>query len=120
MRLQLFDLILILPVYRHAYSSKRNLAPFDDRISMSRASFVNEASSVCSVLVEPYERDVYLDYCHRHDDEKSKKVHSVGTIDTIRWLRKQPQFESFEFHLIIGGDTYLDLAVHKKWKGSDE
>lgn len=34
-----FDEIWILPVYRHTYSSKRNLASFQDRMEMCRLNF---------------------------------------------------------------------------------
>ncbi len=68
-----YDEIWVLPVYRHIFDTKRNLAPFERRVEMSKLTF----RSVLNAVVKETEKDVSL-------------LHSgaqTGTIDVLRHLK---------------------------------
>ncbi|MGF1509191.1 MAG: nicotinate-nicotinamide nucleotide adenylyltransferase [Myxococcota bacterium] len=97
------DEIWILPVYRHAFSQKRDLAAFEHRVAMCRLAF----EDLPRARVLTTEAEVH----HRTLPELP------GTVDTLRFLREaRPQDE---FLLVLGQDTFADLEAGK-WKGSDE
>ena len=107
----LFNQIWILPVYHHIYSSKRNLAPYKDRIEMCKLCFESKSSSECTVEVKTIEQEAAT-----HFNQTAGASYRVGTIDILDYLSRK--FQGVQFHLILGSDTYLDLC-NGKWKESD-
>ena len=96
-----FDEVWVLPVFRHQFSSKRDLAPFAKRVHLCQIAFESYSSETCKVRVLTVEEDV----------EASVRKH--GTIDTIHFLKKY--CPDAHFHLILGSDTYSDIIMGK-WK----
>jgi nicotinate-nucleotide adenylyltransferase len=97
------DEIWVLPVYRHAYTQKRDLAPFEDRLQMCRLAF----GDLPRTRILDVERDVQAEL----------DPAPAGTVDTLRHLRRR--CPGCRFLLVLGQDTYRDLAAHR-WKGSEE
>jgi nicotinate-nucleotide adenylyltransferase len=98
---QLADELWIVPVYRHAYPDKRQMASYEDRREMARLAF----ERFDNVRVIDTERDLSL-----------STGSWVGTIDVMRaLLAKHPDVQ---FSLLLGGDTYRDLLAGK-WKESE-
>lgn len=108
----LFDEIWVIPVYVHIYSSKRNLAPYLDRIEMCRLSMTQHSTSSCQVQVLEIEREVYEWCMTRSGDE----TYRVGSIDTLRFI--VIKYPDVKINLILGADTFQDL-VSGRWKEAD-
>ncbi|GBG27739.1 Hypothetical Protein FCC1311_039622 [Hondaea fermentalgiana] len=110
-----FDQVLVGPVYRHIYSTKHNLADYDDRLEMARRCFAGmpnvDVSDVEKRLFDEFERqDKKLDNGEREP---------VGTFDVLQHLRSLPENQDIELTLALGGDTCKDL-LEGKWKKSNE
>ncbi|MCK6549272.1 nicotinate-nicotinamide nucleotide adenylyltransferase [Myxococcota bacterium] len=101
------DEVWVLPVFRHAFHEKRDLAPFDDRVAMARLAFEAIPGLEGRVHVKLTERDVAQTM---RIDEK------VGTIDVVRRLRAERP--DVDLVLLLGADTWRDLA-RGRWKESD-
>ena len=98
-----FDEIWILPVYAHQFGKK--LETFEDRINMCRESMEPLSCPDCNVVVLPLEKIV---------NERMGGSH--GTVDTLEHIKRENP--SINLHLILGGDTFNDVAAGK-WKNGD-
>lgn len=95
----------VLPVFQHQFSSKQSLAPFQTRVNLCQLAFESCSSDACTVRVLTLEEDVECLF-KRH-----------GTIDTLHYIKEHcPQAH---LHLILGSDTYHDIAMGK-WKQGAE
>jgi len=111
-----FDEIWILPVYQHIFSSKRKLAEFNHRIEMCKLCFEDHSSSTTTVRVMSLEKEVCEHYL-----EVNGPYYRVGTVDILRFLldrQRTKQGQSDHISLILGSDTFIDLACGK-WKEAD-
>lgn len=115
-----FDVVFVLPVYDHPFSSKKSiLEPFGMRCRMCALAFESEGCDDCPVHVLPLEKYVFLDMT-----DPLPNVARCGTIDVVRWILNQhaardPSSSSLELSLVLGTDTYRDLLMGK-WKSSEE
>lgn len=101
------DEVWVLPVFRHAFHEKRDLAPFEDRVEMARLAFEGVPGLEGRVHVKLTERDVV---------EAAAPGEKTGTIDVVR--RLQAERPDVDLVLCLGADTWRDLA-RGKWKESD-
>jgi len=109
---QKFDEIWVLPVFKHMFSSKRNLAKFDDRMAMCALAFEKLSGYPHTrVCVKQMERTVCLERL------KADPTLTTGTSDILDSLTTS--FPGFSFSLAMGEDTYRDL-VRGKWKRSKD
>ena len=113
-----FDELWILPVYRHSFSSKRYLERYEHRVAMCELNFEHLSSADCPVRVMPLERDVYSSLVHRNNLTGDLAPIRMGSVDVLLWVRERLPSGS-RVSLILGGDTYRDLAGGK-WKRADE
>ena len=104
------DEVWVLPVYRHAFAAKRQMAAFDDRMAMARLAFETLAGAGGRVRVLDVEREVCLEVAAQ------APTRSVGTIDVIRFL--SARHPDAAFALLLGADTYRDL-LDGKWRESE-
>jgi nicotinic acid mononucleotide adenylyltransferase len=124
---QIFDEILILPVYKHMYPEKdRILEPFEDRMNMCYLNFhgMSGQGSRCLVTVSDFEKVIYqhLEKEIRQKDPSSfnengtlQKPLQVGTMEIMEGLQQQLYPPSlYSIHLILGSDAYRDI-MNGKW-----
>ena len=104
------DEVWVLPVYRHAFSAKREMAPFAHRMAMARLAFEQLPGVDRPVRVLDIERTV----AHAFADADPASV--PGTVDVIRRLRADHPGAAFA--LLLGADTYRDL-LEGRWKDSE-
>jgi nicotinic acid mononucleotide adenylyltransferase len=111
---QLFDEIWILPVYSHALVAKRSLEPYHHRIEMCRLNFEQLSTSELPIKVSELEMELHsLRSPHIiHEQE----LVTIGTVDMIHHI--QSYNPSLDLHLVLGTDTFNDLA-NGKWKESE-
>ena len=133
--INVFDAVLVLPVYNHVYSSKLDVlsstATYEQRMEMSRIAFSetfdNDPQSRCSVHVLPLEHQAYqcvmaLDSADSkcptiRDDCSPRTSQRKGTsflLDFITAL--YPTFTNIS--LCLGEDTANDLLAGK-WFNSE-
>lgn len=117
----LFDEVWILPVYRHIFSSKSNLAPFNDRVNMCHLSLQSLPSieqhthgKIGQVKVVEYEYELYEQLAAATDKPEELRI---GSIDIVRYLISL--YPDTTFTMLLGGDTFADLHAGK-WKNGDE
>lgn len=110
-----FAEVWVVPVYVHIYDSKRDLAPYNDRLTMCELCMLPESTPNCSVKVLDVEREVY-EWTVANCKSKSGNVR-IGSIDVLRYLHSKHPHK--RIHLILGADTFADL-VAGKWKESDK
>jgi nicotinic acid mononucleotide adenylyltransferase len=96
-----FHEVWVLPVFRHQFSSKSSLSSFENRVELCQMAFEGYTTESCVVRVLTLERDV----------EEVVKRH--GTVDTLNYIREKCL--EARLHLILGADTYNDIAMGK-WK----
>ena len=113
-RCGIFNEVWILPVYSHMFSSKSNLASFEDRVEMCRRSMLEESTSQSRVRVLELEKN-FFDYYNR-SNSAGELPFRVGTVDILEFLNAH--YASVRFHLVLGTDTYNDL-IDGKWKRSE-
>lgn len=100
------DEVWVLPVYRHAFHEKRELAPWEDRVEMARLAFEHLPGAGGRVRVLELERTLA---------ERLPAGERLGTIDVMRALiAAHPEVH---FELLLGADTFRDLA-RGRWKES--
>ena len=104
------DEVWVMPVYRHAFAAKREMASFEHRMKMARLAFLKLDGVKAKVRVIDVERRV-----QRHMSEQDPEA-VPGTIDIVRWLKKKTP--RAEFALLLGADTYRDL-LDGRWKESE-
>mmetsp|Transcript_7540 Transcript_7540/g.10674 ORF Transcript_7540/g.10674 Transcript_7540/m.10674 type:complete len:299 (+) Transcript_7540:43-939(+) len=107
----LFAEIWVLPVYQHMYIAKRNLESFEHRMKMCSLCMERESTPNCCVRVLPLEKNVY-----DHLSKTRSDLVRTGTIDILDFI-SLAYGGSLELHLVLGSDTYSDLA-NFKWKES--
>lgn len=105
----IFDEVLVLPVYRHMFSLKRNnQTNFDDRLEMCRLN----CDGIPRVVVSPLEKEIFEEISKGKDDVE-KKICRVGTVDVLSALKaKEP---NTKFTIALGTDTFMDLTGGK-WR----
>lgn len=101
------DEVWIIPVYRHAFVEKREMASYEDRRAMAKLAF----EQIPGAKVIDTEREL----SEKNDLSKGSGAF-IGTIDVVRALKAAHPDKDFE--LLLGGDTYRDLAAGR-WKESD-
>ncbi|GLD95340.1 hypothetical protein PINS_up003984 [Pythium insidiosum] len=121
---ELFDEIWVLPVYQHIYSTKRQLAPFHHRVTMTELAVADmdraqqdtgETSSKRAVVrVSEAERELFEHHAALTDKPEELRV---GSIDLVRFLREK--HPDLSFTMLLGADTFADLRAGK-WKNGDE
>lgn len=100
------DEVWVLPVYRHAFETKRDMPAFEHRLSMAKLAF-EPLDAEAPVRVLDVERTV----AHRMPPGET-----AGTIDVVRYLQQlNPEAR---FSLLLGTDTYVDLQAGR-WKESE-
>lgn len=101
------DQVWVLPVYRHAFSSKRGMPDFAHRLAMARIAFQSEMPQIApKVRVLDVERTVV----------RAAEGAPVGTVDVVRHvLAADP---GRRLALLLGADTHRDL-LQGKWKESE-
>lgn len=99
---RLFRQIWILPVYKHIYDKNKQLESFEHRMAMCKLSFEEESSCDCPIQVLDIEKVV-----------QDSHANKIGTIDVVNYIKEH---YDVEINLILGGDTFNDLA-NGKWKG---
>mmetsp|Transcript_11105 Transcript_11105/g.12264 ORF Transcript_11105/g.12264 Transcript_11105/m.12264 type:complete len:278 (-) Transcript_11105:141-974(-) len=107
-----FDEILVLPVYKHMFTEKRNKqSNFDHRLEMCRIAF----QGIPNVVVTDQERALFNTVASTKNDPT--EVPRLGTIDLLEFLIKEYEVENIhpEFTLAMGADTFMDL-LSKKWR----
>ena len=120
---KLFDEVWILPVFKHAYASKRHLAPYEDRRAMCELAFRDERDEnardnvrVIDVEKTVVEAAIAAQRFAVPSDSNANGVDPVvGSYDVLRWLRAA--HPGMDFAWVMGGDAYRDLA-DDKWKDS--
>lgn len=110
-----FDEVWVAPVYIHIYASKSNMAPYADRIAMCKLCFEPESTEQCSVVVLDIEREVF-EWTAANTGGGGGSGNTTGTIDVIMYIKQK--HTDVNIHLILGGDTFQDLAAGK-WKDSE-
>jgi nicotinate (nicotinamide) nucleotide adenylyltransferase len=112
------DEVWVAPVYQHIYESKSHLAAFRDRCDMARASFAaNHMGGRSNIRVVEVEREAFE--AQAAGTGAGTTVTRVGTVDVLAFLRAR--HPDVQFVLILGADTFLDLAaVPSKWKRGEE
>ncbi|MBI2374870.1 MAG: nicotinate-nicotinamide nucleotide adenylyltransferase [Deltaproteobacteria bacterium] len=111
------DEVWVLPVYRHAFSSKRDLIDFSHRFQMAKLGFESLPELAGKVQVKDTER-VVVESAFEEAEKNGTPLEKVkvGTIDVIRHL--EAENPGTRFVLALGGDTYRDLLAGK-WKQGD-
>lgn len=111
------DEVWVLPVYRHLFTSKSNLLPFEDRFHMAELAFHDLPGLEGRVQVKDTERQVVLKaVAAAQVAGQPPESARVGTIDIIRHL--EAEHPDTKFVLALGADTYQDL-LDGKWKEGD-
>ena len=100
------EAVWVLPVARHAFAEKANLADFEHRLAMCRLAFEDLPGGV-PVEVLDVEREV----------ARARAGRPVGTIDVIEAL--EARHPEVRFGLLLGADTARDL-VRGRWRRADE
>ena len=103
--------VWVLPVYVHSFSQKRNMPAFPHRMAMARLAFARLPGASVPVRVLDVERRVAEAWA-----EGSAPGSRPGTVDVVRYLAAA--HPGTRFGLLLGADTYLDLAAGR-WKESE-
>lgn len=103
--------IWVVPVFRHAFTSKSDLASFEHRVAMCRLCFQSrrgdQARPAVSIDVSTAERELAL----------ANPDAALGSIDLIEYL--ETQHPQKRFSLLLGADTARDLWSGL-WKDGDK
>lgn len=91
------DEIWVLPVYQHAFSSKQDLVPFEERMAMARLAF----GDLPKVRILELERDLASE--------------DPSTLALVRAIKTR--HPDMQFAWVMGRDTHRDL-LDGRWKGS--
>lgn len=102
------DEVWVLPVFRHAFSDKRDMPSFLHRLRMAELAF-GDLPGVEDGRVRVRDDERRLHEGHAGPDR-------LGTIDLLRDLRVR--YPERRFALLLGEDTYADLEAGR-WKESD-
>lgn len=138
---ELFDEVWILPVYRHVYAAKQNLAPYEHRERMCELAFTDGADrsplgspakrrrspqktptrwrNAGVVRVLDVERRVVLS-AQARARRRGLPLESVtvGSHDVLMAIKAKRGNEKAHFAWCLGGDAYRDLRMGK-WRESD-
>ena len=100
------DRLWVLPVYRHIYQEKSNLARFEHRLKMAEL-MLKDGGLTSQVQVSALEKEL--------SGQRPNEV--LGSVDIIRAVqRKEPEAS---WVLLLGQDTYNDLLAGR-WKESEK
>ncbi|MBI4814760.1 MAG: hypothetical protein HY791_00800 [Deltaproteobacteria bacterium] len=112
------DEVWVLPVYRHAFSTKRDLIDFSHRFEMAKLGFENLPELAGKIQVKDTER-VVVESAFGEAEKNGTPLDQVkvGTIDIVKHLAAENP--GTRFVLALGGDTCRDL-LGGKWKQGDE
>lgn len=95
--------VILLPVYVHAFSQKRQNVSYEDKLAMLQAQF----DHLGNVEISQVEREL----AERNPDQR------FGTMDVLEHL--QQYYKNVQFVFVMGGDTLQDLSMGK-WHRSAE
>jgi nicotinic acid mononucleotide adenylyltransferase len=99
-----FQEIWILPVYKHVLKDTVG-TNFFHRLAMCELCFRDETvPNSCEVLISEMEKEVKS----LHPPEER-----VGTFHILTYLRRLEQYRDYDVSLILGLDTFKDLAMGK-------
>jgi len=114
----LFSSLIVVPVYRHMFETKRDRATahgesssFAHKLAMCELQFSSLGTDTCSVTVSDVERRIFNEKAVRQSDPASIRV---GTLDLLTNLTSATPLA--DFHICLGADSYRDLATGK-WFG---
>lgn len=102
------NLYRVLPVYRHAFSAKNSLAPFDHRIAMCRLNFGEGGGEGARVRVLPLEKELA---------ERAGPSAKLGTVDIVAEVLSS--CSGVQLSLVLGLDTARDLLAGR-WQRGEE
>ena len=106
--------IIILPVYNHAYDSKKGLQSYEHRLQMCKLNFECYSTPECPVIISELEKEL----THDHNYNPSLGVESkLGTYDIVSYYLSM--YPDKVVHLVLGADTFNDL-IRGRWKESDK
>ena len=106
--------IIILPVYNHAYDSKKGLQSYEHRLTMCKLNFECYSTLECPVIISELEKEL----THDHNYDSSIGVKSkLGTYDIVSYYLSI--YPDKIVHLVLGADTFNDL-IRGRWKESDK
>ena len=107
------DQVWVLPVYRHPFPRKRELAPYEHRLAMARLAFEHLPGLEDRVRVRETERE--LAERQTASLREDPTADGIATITLVRHL--MAEHPDTRFVLALGGDTYADLE-QGKWRDS--
>jgi|EP00670_Eutreptiella_braarudii_P007030 nicotinate (nicotinamide) nucleotide adenylyltransferase len=109
-----FEEVWVLPVFKHAFATKRDLAEFNDRINMAKLNFESVAANVKVLRLE---EEVVTEALNKAMAEGiDPSTFTVGSYDLLNAIKaKSPEYD---ISWIMGGDTFNDLRAGK-WKNSE-
>lgn len=99
------DEVWVIPVFRHAFTEKSSMVPFEHRLRMAELAFSSLPGARIPVRVLDVERLL-----------ADRVSGTVGTIDVVRHLMTHQS--GHQFVLVLGGDTHRDLMAGR-WKESE-
>lgn len=115
-----YDEIWLVPVFQHAYATKRELAPFAHRVAMCRVALetlMREQDDGAELKVVEDEREMFQHVAASQKDVGRVNELRLGSVDLVHYLRSKHQDTNFT--MLLGGDTYADLLAGK-WNRGDE
>ena len=99
-----FDIVIILPVYEHAFTSKKDISPFKLRIRWLRTIFADDMQVIVSDVEEfLFDSQYLIDSCGKQ---------KASTIHVMRYLKLF--FGDLELFFFLGKDTFIDV-LNLKW-----
>ena len=109
-----FDQVRVLPVYRHSFSTKRNLlVSYHHRMNMCRLAFQN----VPKAVVSNAEERAFQRFVQEGMTDQEIEGLRVGTADLLEILMEEEPDTDFSF--CMGADTFMDLTAWK-WRRSKD
>jgi len=109
----LYDEVWVLPVYKHIFANKSNLAPFEERVAMARINFESVAPNVQVKRLEEEVVTAAVEAALKEGQDPAKV--SVGSYDLLMAIRER--HPGVRWGWVMGADTYNDLRAGK-WKNS--
>lgn len=94
------DQLWLMPVYAHPFSSKRSLAPFEDRMEMCRRAFAPFGSRIQVTRIE------------------EQAPAGSKTVDVLEWLL--PRHPDDTFCLVVGSDILREKHLWKRFDRIEE
>jgi nicotinic acid mononucleotide adenylyltransferase len=107
------DEVWVLPVYRHMFRDKAELTPYEHRLAMARLAFEKLGSLRARVRVLELERTLFEERARAAAPGSAVRL---PTFDVVTRLRED--HPRTRFALVLGADTYADLAAGKWYRAA--